>query len=186
MKLASSATDSDRRPVGAITLLALAALPWMLSSCATTSSGTFRGGNPNHPLMKQRAAQIAAEPAGDYWIGRRWWTQGTRFWGYLRRPGQPWNEAKLVVFNESYKHQPDRLPEAPESGLRHGYDHNYEYRIWGNFSGQVVYDPNSNLELPEFVLSNYELINTAPGFLFQPGERYNPKVLPPKFPPVPR
>lgn len=137
-------------------------------------------------MMKQRAAQIAAEPRGDYWVGRRWWTEGTRFWGYLRQPGQPWNQAKLVVFNESYKHQPDRLPEAPESGLRHGYDHNYEYRIWGQFSGQVVYDPNSNLELPEFVLSNYELINANPGFLFQPGERYNPKVLPPKFPPVPR
>ena len=90
------------------------------------------------------------------------------------------------MINESYKHQPDRLPEAPESGPRHGFDHNYEYRMYGNFSGQVVYDPNSNLELPEFVLSNYELINATPGFLFQPGERYNAKVLPPKFPPVPR
>ena len=184
----SASAEPPNRP--ALVLVLFGLLPvLLLSSCTTTSSnrpGALRGTDKNHPAVKQRAAQIAAEPVGDYGIGRRYWTEGTRFWGYLRRPRQPWEQAKLIVFNESYKVQPDRLPEAPESGPGHGFDHNYEYRIYGNFSGQVVYDPNSNLELPEFVLTGYELINATPGFLFQPGERYNSKRLPPKFPPVPR
>lgn len=164
--------------------LLLLTLPLLLSiSCATTGGG---GVDANHPAVVKRAAEIAAEPPGDYWVGRRWWTEGTRFWGYLRRPGRPWSEAKLIIMNESGKRQPDRLPESPDTGPAHGFDHNYEYRVWGRFSGQEVYDPNSNLMLPEFVLQNYEVISTRPGFLFQPGEVYNPKRLPPKFPPVPR
>lgn len=159
-------------------------------SCVSTGTNSTSGNpgapNPNDPAVKRRAAEIAAEPRGDYWVARRWWTEGTRFWGYLRRPGQPWSESRLVVVNESVKHTPDRLPESPESGPAHGYDHNYEYRFYGHFTGQEVYDPNSNLMLPEFLLQNYELLNATPGFLFQPGERYNPKRLPPKFPPIPR
>lgn len=153
-----------------------------LSSCATVGGGV----DPNHPLVRERAAKIAAEAPGDYWIGRRWWTEGTRFWGYLRRPRQPWSEAKLVMMNEARKHNPDRLPETPETGPAHGFDHNYEYRMHGRFSGEKVYDPNSNLMLPEFLLENYELISAHPGFLFQPGEQYDRKRLPPKFPPIPR
>lgn len=163
-----------------------------MSSCVSTDgassgvSGQPGKPDPNHPQVRQRAAEIAAEPPGDYWVGRRWWTEGTRFWGYLRRPGQPWSESKLVVMNESARRTPDRLPEQPLNGPGHGFDHNYEYRITGRFTGKVVYDPNSNLELPAFLLQSYEVINPSPGFLFVPGERYNPKRLPPKFPPIPR
>jgi hypothetical protein len=65
----------------------------------------------------------------------------------------------------------------------HGFDHNYEYRIYGNFStGDPIYDPNSDLILPEFILRDYELISTNPGFLFRPDERYLPSALPPVYP----
>ena len=160
----------------------------LLSSCVTTSGDRSGGsaGDPNHPANRQRASEIMSEPPGDYWVARRWWTEGTRFWGYVRRPCQPWSQSQLVMVNESVRHTPDRLPESPETGPAHGFDHNYEYRFWGRFTGKEVYDPNSNLMLPEFLLENYELINATPGFLFQPGERYNSKRLPPKFPPIPR
>lgn len=177
--------------LSSLTFLPLALSAVILSSCVSTGAGRGVAGtpgqaDPNHPAVKKRAADIAMEPPGDYWVGRRWWTEGTRFWGYLRRPQQPWSQAKLVVMNESVARTPDRLPESPETGPAHGFDHNYEYRIWGNFTGQEVYDPNSNLMLPEFRLQTYELLNASPGFLFVPGERYNPKRLPPKFPPIPR
>lgn len=165
-------------------VLSLMGAAFLLSSCAT--KGTGGSSYANHPAMLKRKAEIATEPAGDYWIGRRWWTEGTRFWGYLRRPREPWSSAKLVVFNEHEKHQPDRLAESPETGPAHGFDHNHEYKIFGHFSGQTIYDPNSNLLLPEFILASYELISANPGFLFQPGEAYNPKRLPPKLPPIPR
>lgn len=133
--------------------------------------------------MKSRNAQIAQEAPGTYYIGRRWFTDGTRFWGYLRKPGQPWSESKLVIMNESIIKQPDRVPEVG-AGRVHGYDHNYEYRIWGSFTGVTVYDPNSNFRIPEFRLSKFEVINMNPGFVFWPGEQYSPRRLPPKHPPL--
>ncbi len=160
------------------------------TACQTTGSNRASSGqggvpkiNENHPAVKNQYAQIAQEPRGDYYIGRRWWTEGTRFWGYLRRPGEPWKNSKLVIMNEGSKLQPDRLPEQG-MGQKHGFDHNHEYKIWGSFTGQTVYDPNSNFIIPEFRLSGYELISPNPGFLFMPGEGYSPNRLPPKHPPV--
>tara|TARA_R110000850_G_scaffold202967_2_gene329053 strand:- start:2443 stop:2877 length:435 start_codon:yes stop_codon:yes gene_type:complete len=138
----------------------------------------------SNPAVKARNAEIAMEPAGNFYIGRRWWVDGTRFWGYLRKPRQPWSQAKLVIMNESASRQPDRVPEEGVSQV-HGYDHNYEYRIWGSYTGQTIYDPNSNFMLPEFRISKYEVIKTNPGFLFWPGEGYSPRKLPPKHPPLP-
>jgi len=119
------------------------------------------------------------ETRGNHWIGRRYFTRHTRFWGYVRSPGQSWDKARLVIFNEKYKHQPDRLPETVASERGHGFDHNYEYRLIGRYSGNVIYDPNSDKMLPEFVLRDYELISETPGQLF-PGRQYSPYKLPPR------
>lgn len=176
--------------------LALASL--VLSSCTTTGNAAAGGGAAangaiagqltpsqlNHPAVRARNEMIATEPPGTYFIGRRWWTEGTRFWGYLREPGKPWSTAKLVIMNESITKQPDRIPETGGPQV-HGYDHNYEYRIWGSFTGQMIYDPNSNFIIPEFRLSKYELVSPNPGFLFYPGEKYNPHQLPEVHPPYP-
>ena len=124
-------------------------------------------------MMEMRASQIAAEPRGDYWIGRRYWVMRTQFWGYVRRPGQSWDKAKLVIMNERIHRVPDH-----SGGVTFGFDNNHEYRIWGGFSGDTVYDPNSNFFLPEFVLQRYELISPNPGFLFDPEERRSVMALP--------
>jgi hypothetical protein len=131
-----------------------------LSGCAThTHQGihTHRGGGTSAAL----AASIAAEPQGDYYIGRRYFKRDFYFWGYVRRPGQPWSTAQLVMMNETQKLTPDRQVE------RRGYDNNYEYRLYGNFSGEKVYEPASNGIYPEFVLRNYELISTNPPPIFR-------------------
>lgn len=130
------------------------------------------------PMLQQqiaaRNAAIASEQPGDYFIGRRFHIEHTQFWGYLRRPGQTWDDAKLVVMNESQKLAPDRLPEAPSGdGPAHGYDHNREYKIFGHFTGNKIYDPNSDLFLPEFLLTGYEVRNESPGWLFKPNEKYD-------------
>ncbi|MDF1852514.1 MAG: hypothetical protein P1U85_16875 [Verrucomicrobiales bacterium] len=168
--------------------LLLGGVALALSACTTTSTGgsgagTLPSAAYSHPLVKERNAQIANEPMGNYYIGRRWWTDGTRFWGYLRKPREPWSEARLVIMNESLQKQPDRISEEGAERV-HGYDQNYEYRIWGSFTGATVYDPNSNFRIPEFRLSRYELISTNPGFLFWPGEKTGGRRLPPKHPPT--
>ena len=142
--------------------LGILALLTLLSSCKTNNS----------PLVQARNQQIRQEQRGDYYIGRRYWVKGSRTWGWVRKPGQIWDKARLVVTNERYKRNPDRLPEyRPEGGLTSGYDHNREYKLWGSFSNDRVYDPTTNLILPEFVLTNWQLIDKSPGFLFEPGER---------------
>jgi hypothetical protein len=125
-----------------------------------------------------RDAAIKAEPKGDYYIGRRYHTNGTRFWGYLRRPGELWEKSQLVVTKEDGVRNPDRVPEDPVSGPAHGFDHNYEYRVWGGFTGRKVYDPNADLELPLFRPTRWQLMDETPGFLFDPRDKYDPRYLP--------
>ncbi len=129
----------------------------------------------SYPEPAARKAQISAEPRGDFYYGRRYYVEKTRFWGYLRKPGQSARSAKLVIFNESKKLNPDRLPESAPAGRRYGFDQNYEYRIYGNYSGKKLYEPNSNQILPEFMLTRYELLDKDPGWLFSPADEYQPK-----------
>lgn len=129
------------------------------------------------PTQEERATQIASEPRGNFYIGRRYHIVSTRFWGYLRKPGAPWSTAKLVVMNEAKKRNPDRLPEDGPAGQRHGYDQNYEYKIQGYYTGKTVYDPNSDQVLPEFMLTGYELIQRKPGWLFRTTDRYDPRSM---------
>lgn len=126
--------------------------------------------------MQARNAQIAAEPMGNYYIGRRYFVPYTRFWGYLRKPRQSWDDARLVVMDESVYKTPDRLKEAGE-GIIHGYDNNVEYRVFGSYMRDMAYDPNSDLVLPVFQLTGIELVNKDPGFLFKPNERYSTKYV---------
>ena len=109
----------------------------------------------------EMSQQIAAEPSGDYYIGRRYYKPDYKFWGYVRKAGQPWSTAELVMLNEKEKLAPDR------ERLEFGSDNNYEYKLYGYFSGDKVYEPASNGIYPEFVLKKYELISTTPAPIFK-------------------
>ncbi len=99
---------------------------------------------------------IRNEPPGDYFIGRRYYKKDYKFWGFVRKPGEPWSSAKLVILNEKTKLAPDREMNQI------GYDNNYEYKLYGYFSGDTPYEPASNSWYPEFVLTGYELIAISP------------------------
>jgi hypothetical protein len=109
----------------------------------------------------QMAQRIAAEPPGDYYIGRRYFKPDFKFWGYIRKPGQPWNSAQLVMLNEKQKLAPDR------AALKFGSDNNYEYKLTGYFSGDKVYEPASNRLYPEFVVKSFDVISTNPPPIFK-------------------
>ena len=126
--------------------------------------GTTESGAMQQARMAQRAA-ISREPQGDYFIGRRYYNSYYKFWGYVRRPGQPWKESKLVMLNEKKKLAPDR--EINQLGV----DDNCEYKLWGRYTGETVYEPASNTMYPEFELSRYELIDRNPISIFPPGSR---------------
>src|SRR5438093_1106635 len=126
----------------------------LLGSCETVPQGIQQA-------RIEMAQRIATEPPGDYYIGRRYYKPDFKFWGYVRRPGQAWSTAQLVMLNEKQKLAPDRQQ------LNFGSDNNYEYKLEGYFSGDKVYEPASNTIYPEFVLKNYELISTVPPPIFK-------------------
>ena len=126
----------------------------LLVSCETVPQGIQQA-------RIEMAQRIATETPGDYYIGRRYYKPDFKFWGYVRRPGQPWSTTQLVMLNEKQKLAPDR--ERVEIGS----DNNYEYKLYGYFSGDKVYEPASNTIYPEFVLKGYELISTNPPAIFK-------------------
>ena len=97
--------------IWAATLLLLSAI--VLTSCGTSSGNYGYLGPPNMggPPTEARKSEIANEPSGSFFYGRRYFVYKTRFWGYLRKPRQSARNSQLVIFNESQKHSPDRLPE---------------------------------------------------------------------------
>lgn len=125
------------------------------------------------PYASQRAAAAEAirqEAPGDYFIGRRFYKEDYKMWGWVREPGKPWSSAKLVMFNEQQKLAPDR-----EQG-KLGSDNNYEYKLFGYFSGDTVYEPASNRMYPEFVLKGYELKSVQPPMIFKEKRSIDPAV----------
>ena len=116
--------------------------------------------------INARNAEIAREPRGNYFVGRRYHVPATRFWGYLRQPGQTWRTAQLVIMDESACRTPDRLPEYT-GNPRYAYDNNYEYRVYGKYTGKYGYEPNSNLRLPIFKPTRFEVANTTPRLALQ-------------------
>jgi len=146
------------RPIRIIIVL-LAGL-W-LAGCGTTQDGYTR----SQAALNQA---IAAEAPGNYFVGRRFFRRNYFFWGYIRRPQQPWSTAKLVMLNEQKTFAPDRQANAI------GSDNNYEYRLQGYFSGQTVYEPASNSFYPEFVLTGYKIISERPSGIFRDLNATNP------------
>jgi len=133
------------------TLIALVGL----CGCATM------GGRIDVESARQTQAEsIRNEVPGNYYIGRRYYKVDYKFWGYVRRPGQPWSTAKLVMLNEQKRLAPDR-----EGGTL-GSDNGYEYKLTGAFSGETVYEPASDGFYPEFVLGGYEVRSTDPEPIF--------------------
>lgn len=128
---------------------------FLLAGCVTTEP---TGIQTSKAAMAQ---SIAAEPLGDYFIGRRYYKPDFKFWGYVRKPGQPWSTAQMVMLNEEKKLAPDR------EQMNFGSDNNYEYKLYGHFSGETVYEPASNGFYPEFILDKYELISSNPAPIFK-------------------
>lgn len=141
----------------------------VFSAAALLAAASALGGCASLPQSNTAAAratmltEIQAEPKGDYYIGRRYYKADYKFWGYIRKPGQPWTSAKLVMLNENRKQAPDR-----EQGGPLGLDNGYEYKLSGYFSGETVYEPASNGFYPEFVLTGATVRNTDPAPIFKP------------------
>lgn len=147
-----------------IKLLFLLPLLSLFQGCESVSSGTG-----TQQARKAMIESIRTEAPGDYYIARRYYKVDYKFWGFVRKPGEQWSTAKLVMLNENEKLAPDR-----EAG-KLGSDHGYEYKLYGRFSGDTVYEPASNGFYPEFVLTGYEVRSTTPAPIFHTPAANNPE-----------
>lgn len=143
-------------------ILAAAVVAVSVSSCVTDEFQQTKA---------QVAQSIAAEQPGNYYIGRRFYRRYYFFWGYVRKPQQPWSSAQLVMLNEQKVLAPDRQANAM------GSDNSSEYRLDGYFSGQTVYEPASNAFYPEFVLTGYKVISANPQRIFRDPKATDPNRL---------
>ena len=144
---------------------ALLLLPF-IAGCASNL-----GPSPNQ-TAKARVGmleELKSEPAGAYFVGRRYYKTEYKFWGFVRPSGQPWTAAKLVMFNENQKLAPDR------AGGKLGADNNFEYKLFGNFTGDTVYEPASNGFYPEFMLKGYELKSSSPAPIYKEAGATDPE-----------
>jgi len=116
------------------------------------------------------SAAIAGEKPGNYFIGRRFYKSDYKMWGWVKKPGEPWKQSQLVMFNEQKKLAPDR--ERNDVGS----DNNYEYRLTGHFSGEKVYEPASDNFYPEFVLTAATVISTNPPLIYPDQRWVNPII----------
>jgi hypothetical protein len=133
---------------------------WLLfTSCQTDTLATAGNGLRVSSEASERAK---TEPPGEYFVGRRLVGKRYYFWGYVKKPGENWEQAKLVMLNEKSQLAPDRARGAI------GSDNNFEYRLYGYFSGDRVYEPASGRFFPEFVLKKAELIDSNPPTIFPP------------------
>jgi hypothetical protein len=140
--------------------IALVVLVFLIAGCVTSSTSGVHSALINSPELRQRTA---AEPAGPGFVGRRMYVNGFSFWGYVKRPGQPWPSAKLVMLNEQQRHAPDRQLGAL------GKDNGAEYLLTGRYSGDWIYEAASGRFFPEFILTGYQLLDRQPPPIFPQG-----------------
>jgi hypothetical protein len=88
------------------------------------------------------AASIAAETPGDYYVGRRYYKEDYKFWGFIRSPRQPWSTAKLVMLNEQEVLAPDRA----QGKL--GSDNNASIDYWAVSPAKPFTNPRATDSIP--------------------------------------
>jgi hypothetical protein len=156
-----------RIPLLLCVLLAGCVTPYSVTDRYMGRPESHRGGGPN-PFREQVQQRVAAEQPGPWFIGRRYFKENYKFWGYVKRPGEPWAMAQLVMFNEQQTLAPDR------QGGRLGSDNGSEYKLFGDFTGEMIYEPSSNGFYPEFRIGSAELLDPNPPSVFLNGEPNDP------------
>jgi len=123
-----------------------------------------------------------ATSGDEAYTGRRWFIHTPRAtcfcWGYVKKAGQSWDRARLVIMDERAGISPPYRSLNPDGSSRLGEDHNCEYAVAGRFTGETAYDPNSDLVLPLFAARSFTLLSSNPGPLPGAGGQSDNGVVP--------
>ena len=145
-----------------LTLLSIGAL-FFLGGCETIQV-------QNRTDRRAIDASLAQEKPGNYYIGRRFYKVDYHMWGWVKKPGEPWKQAQLVMMNEQKMLAPNRAQG------KIGSDNDYEYFLYGFYSGDKVYEPASDHFYPEFVLTKAVLVHKTPPLIYPDSRWKDPKI----------
>lgn len=95
------------------------------------------------------AAELNANPP-DYWLGQRVYYTNLQVWGWVKRPEESWEDARLVLLKEDKCLVPHR-----SLGDRMA-DQNVRYKLYGRYWERKGYEPVMNKLLDVFILDRYE------------------------------
>ncbi|MBX7157900.1 MAG: hypothetical protein K1X66_05905 [Verrucomicrobiae bacterium] len=103
--------------------------------------------SPDRPDIT--AAELNANPP-EYWLGQRVYYTNLQVWGWVKRPEESWDDARLVLLKEDKCLAPHR-----SLGNRTA-DQNFQYRLYGRYWQHKGYEPVMNKLLDVFELEHYE------------------------------
>lgn len=133
----------------------------LLAGCVSSSSpsGVSTAGTADSG-MKLTQDPKRSVPLGNQFTGQRFYNEKFMYWGFVRPVNESWGKTSRLVMLREKKPAPDRPPNGPR-----GRDDGSQYLLTGYYSGEIIYEPKSDLMLDVFVLEDYELIsaeNPAP------------------------
>jgi hypothetical protein len=141
----------------------LAGILLLLSACETIHV-------QNRDDRRMIDASIANEKPENYYVGRRFYKVDYHMWGWVKKPGERWKQAQLVMLNE----QKTLAPCRAERQI--GSDNDYEYFLYGFYSGDKVYEPASDHFYPEFVLTKAVLVDKAAPLIYPDSRWKDPNI----------
>jgi hypothetical protein len=103
-----------------------------------------------------------------YWIAHRLIDpDGGQGWGWVRKKGDDWDDAKWIALQET----PGHVVAPHRKLVKADADLNWEYKFWGAFVAYKAYDPRLDEQLPVFLLQGYEVIGPAAPLTIKVGPR---------------
>jgi len=130
----------------------------LMTGCQTTDSTTGTTSSPGTAGAPKIGMKLTDDPkrsvpVGTEFVGQRYFSEKFMYWGFVRPEKDAWGKSTRIVMLREEVPAPDRAPNGPR-----GRDDGTIYLLKGYFSGEIAYEPKSDLMLDVFVLQGYEVV----------------------------
>jgi hypothetical protein len=100
-----------------------------------------------------------------YFLGARYYDKKAGGWGWIKKPDEHWKQAKWVAIKETPRqfHVPHRSLKNAEA------DHEFQYKLLGDFADYQIYDPVRDELLDVFVIQGFESLGLQKSIERKPG-----------------
>ena len=97
------------------------------------------------------------ETEGSYWIGQRTLVEDYCGWGWLRKEGEGWNQARWIAIEYEQRGCPATHAFLP----RPGDDKDYLYQLYGDFAPYRAYEPQADVWVDVFKIKGFVSLGPA-------------------------